>query len=173
MTIRPAAILAVLLAALSVPGVASASRVARYQSQLQTARLSLSKSADDARRILELRATRKRIAEQKRPEQDVIARVNATLAEAGIPLERFGGLRPESDSALPGDRQGPAAYRRQTVRITLNQLSVPQLGAFLSTWIAAQNLWIPTRIDLSHVRETVDPARYDTTILISATYIAQ
>ena len=91
------------------------------------------------------------------------------LAESGIPLDRFDGLAPESDSALPG----AGTYRRQSVRMTLSGLSVPKLGAFLAQWSDSQHLWTPTRIELARARNHNGPARYDVNIVIGATYIGE
>jgi hypothetical protein len=113
------------------------------------------------------RASRQTVAEQKRPEQDVIAWPTRS-SEAGLGERHFGGLRPESDSAVPG-----SAHRRQTLRITLRQQGLPELGAFLERWAASHELWTPTRVELSRAQTQADPGRYDVSILIAATYIAQ
>jgi hypothetical protein len=100
----------------------SSGRLSRARGLDRGALSSLAHVAHDAGRVLALRASRQTVAEQKRPEQDVIARVNAVLSEAGLGERHFGGLRPESDSAVPG-----SACRRQTLRITLRQLGLPEL----------------------------------------------
>ncbi len=146
----------------------SAGRLSRARAHDRSAISSLEGVAHDAGRVLALRASRQTVAEQKRPEQDVIARVNAVLAEAGLGERHFGGLRPESDSAVPG-----SARRRQTLRITLRQLGLSELGAFLERWAVSQELWTPTRVELSRAQTQADPGRYDVSMLIAATYIAQ
>ena len=155
------------LGALCVPIVISASRLNDARMQHDAALAAQHRVIDEAQQIIRLRSKQQRIAEHKRPEQDVIARVNTTLAEAGIPPERFGGLRPESDSALPN-----TDYRRQSVRISLDELSIAELGAFLDQWSQAQQLWTPTRLELSHARSKMDDDRYNIVILITATYLA-
>ncbi|MEE8154273.1 MAG: hypothetical protein V3T53_04860 [Phycisphaerales bacterium] len=169
---RRTAILGVGAVALGLPLVISANRLAEARSQLVAARSSLVRIADSAQRIVQLRGEQERIAEHKRPEQDVIARVSAALAQAGIAAKHFGGLRPESDAALAGTGHTGIAYRRQSVRVSLNDLSITQLGAFLSRWSATQRLWTPTRIELTHARSRQGSDRYDATILITATYLA-
>lgn len=164
---RAAIIAGIWLAALCVPIVISASRLNDAQRQLNAALTAQQRIIDEAQQIIRLRSKQQRIAEHKRPEQDVIARVNTTLAEAGIPPERFGGLRPESDAALPN-----SLYRRQSVRISLNELSIIELGAFLDRWSQLQQLWTPTRLELSHARSKLDDDRYNIVILITATYLA-
>src|SRR5262245_3941957 len=153
---RPLLMLAVLAGILALPIAISANRLVGARSQLATAQASLVQASGDARRILELRAKQETIAEHTRPDQDVIARVNSVLAETGIPQVHFGGLRPESDSALPttgGPGGGPSPYRRQSVRVTFNEITVSQLGGFLGAWEAAQPLWAPSRIELKHSRQ--------------------
>lgn len=167
-----AAVLGVWVVALGLPLVISTNRLGTARSQLAGTRSSLVRIADSAQRIVDLRGVQERIAEHKRPEQDVIARVSAALAQAGIAPEHFGGLRPESDAALTGTGHTGIAYRRQSVRVSLNDLSIAQLGAFLSQWSATQRLWTPTRIELTHARSRRGSDRYDATILITATYLA-
>ncbi len=164
---RSVMIAGVWIAALCIPIVVSASRLSDARMQHDAALTAQQRAIDEAQQIIRLQSKQQRIAEHKRPEQDVIARVNATLAEAGIPPERFGGLRPESDAALPD-----STYRRQSVRISLDELSIAQLGAFLGQWSQSQHLWTPTRLELSHTRNRIDDDRYNVVILITATYLA-
>ncbi len=161
-----------LLAGLFLPVAASARRLEAAEARLEAGRDLLHRTAADAERVLELRSRQQRVAEDKRPEQDVIARVNACLTRAEIPLERFGGVRPEADAAVAGGGDGARAYRRQAVRISLNRMTVAQLGEFLADWHATQALWTPTRIELVHGRDKADPGAYDVSILVAATYLA-
>lgn len=164
---RSAMIAGVWIGALCVPIVISANRLSNTRIQHDAALTTQQRIIDESQKIIQLRSKQQRIAEHKRPEQDVIARVNTTLAEAGIPSECFGGLRPESDGALPD-----SVYRRQSVRISLNELSIAQLGAFLGQWSQSQTLWTPTRLEISHTRNKIDDDRYNVVILITATYLA-
>ena len=166
MMTRAAMIAGLWLGALCVPIVISASRLGDARMRHDAVLSAQQRIIDEAQQIIQLQSKQQRIAEHKRPEQDVIARVNTTLAEAGIPPERFGGLRPESDAALPD-----SAYRRQSVRISLDELSIAELGAFLGQWSRTQRLWTPSRLELSHARNNIDDDRYDVVILITATYL--
>lgn len=165
----PAVGCSVLLLAVAASWSAHRSAAARLDSQE-----SLSGDVyEDLEAILRLRAAEERIAPGKRPEQDVIARVNATLADAGLPLSTFGGQAPESDAAI--DNRSAAGdssrYRRQAVRLTLRELTVPQLGGFLTRWRATQPAWVPTRLELTHARSTPDSARFDVSLLITCVYL--
>lgn len=172
MSVRVMVVCGAMLAGLCLPVAISARRLEVAEARLQAAQELLHGTASDAERVLELRSRQERVAEDKRPEQDVIARVNACLTRADIPLERFGGVRPEADAAVAGGGDGARAYRRQAVRISLNRMTVTQLGAFLADWHASQPLWTPTRIDLVHGRDEADPDSYDASVLVAATYLA-
>ena len=113
------------------------------------------------------------MADDRRPELDVIARVNSALADEQIPVTRFAGLRPVSDTTIPGADRDGREYRRQILQITFRELTLPELGAFLRRWAQTQELWTPTQVHLAHVRDQTDPARFNSTIHIGATYLAQ
>ncbi len=172
MNVRMTIVCGALLAGLFLPIAVSARRLEIAEARLEAGRELLRTTAADAERVLELRLRQERVAEDKRPEQDVIARVNACLARADIPLERFGGVRPEADAAVAGSADSARAYRRQSVRISLNRMTVAQVGAFLAAWHATQPLWTPTRIELGHGRDKADLDSYDASVLVAATYLA-
>ena len=79
-------ILALLMAVVLVlPLTISARRLGHARAQLRSGQALLVSTTDAARRVLDLRARQQRVAEHKRPQQDVIARVNSALAAAEIP----------------------------------------------------------------------------------------
>lgn len=132
----------------------------------------------DAQEVIDLRAASQRVNARERPAQDVIAMVNAAMAEAGIPNAQFKGLSPEADVALAprnGPNVTPAGYRRQSLRLSLAGLSVADLGRFLAAWRQSQQIWTVTRLELTHQRspEPVGGDAYDVTIILAATYIAE
>jgi hypothetical protein len=168
---HPAILLALVAAVLSLPVALSARRLSERQCDLYAAKSQLLTTAADAERVIELRSRQQRVAEQRRPEQDVISRVNAVLDAVQIPAAHFGGLQPETDAALPGTGRGGPEYRQQSLRISLRQLKTSELGAFLGEWRATQELWTPTRIELTHARSAQAPDLYDVVLLVTATYI--
>ena len=170
MKVAPGLFVALALAASVLAVALPAKRAAQAMAELDLAAVSLERVRSQAHRVLELRTARQRAAQQKRPEQDLIARVNASLAAAGIDQSHFAGVRPRSDVALTGHESGPIEYRRQSVQLSLRRLRMASLGAFLTEWASSQPLWTPTQIDLTHARG--EDARYDARILVSATYIA-
>lgn len=144
--------------------------------QAASARLLLKQTSHDVQQIIELRARHETIADRKRPDQDVIARVNAVLADAGIASSSFGGLQSEAESGIVyGSGNARSNVRRQAVRINLNQLTIAQIGEFLARWTATQPLWIPTRIELTHSREKdqAEHGRYTLTLVLSALYVSE
>jgi hypothetical protein len=155
----------------------SAHRLGNTRAEYDRGIAAVNKTVSTAREILELRSHQERIALRQRPAQDVIAQVNAALVEAGIPTSHFKGLNPESEGAVepsaPGTGAG-TAYRKQSLRLMLESISMPELGGFLAQWRNAQRVWIVTRIELNHVRgQAADEDRYDVGILLTALYIAQ
>lgn len=125
----------------------------------------------DVNEIHELRSQQQRVEHRQRPEEHVLAQVNAVLADAGIPSRRLQSLRPEADVALPGT---DGAYRRQSVQLSFQDLTLMDLGRFLVRWRDSQHIWTPQRIELTKRQgaRSSDDA-YDATILISAIYLAE
>lgn len=171
MIVRPGVLLVLVLAGAALPVAFSTRRLQASQSRLAEASARLERVGEDARHVVELRTREERVADRKRPKQDVIARVNAVLGATGIPASQFGGLRLESDSDIPG-ASGGARYRRQSMAVDLKGLTVAELTAFLTEWRASQLLWTPSRLDLTHLRDRKDGDRYDAGIVITATYVA-
>lgn len=172
MTVRH--VLLVILPAIVVfaPLTLSARRLTSERSTLRSAQRQLNTTAATAQRVIDLRGKRQQIADRKRPEQDVIARVTNSMARAGIPSDRFAGLRPESDSQLRVESE-QGTYRRQTVRFSLSKLTVEELGTFLGDWCTSHPLWTPTQIELLHVRDKAHADRYNVNILLATTYLAE
>lgn len=167
MRMKPLIKFSLWLGLLSSFAAVSGNRLANARDQQISAQITLANHIKDAKSINDLRSKQQVVSERKRPEQDVIAKVNATLADVGIPSVHFDSLRPESDGVLPDSK-----YRRQSVRINLNELTVAELGAFLNQWSITQKLWTPARIELLHSRNKSNADRYNITILITATYLA-
>jgi len=172
--LSPPIVIALVTAASLLPPAMSARRLSEASSHYETASASLAMTQHRAGRVQGLRDSRERAAEQKRPEQDVIARANAVLLDAGLPVEALGAVRTQSDGEIARSSSGGGGptYRRQNVQLTLRRLTVPEIGRFLANWTASQRLWTPAQITLAHVRGEDDPARYHATVLISATYVA-
>ncbi len=130
-----------------------------------------------AAEITALRDQEQRVERQSRPEQDVIARVNAVLSKIGLPQSSFSGLSPETDVAVQSRSSTSGSeprLRRQTVRLNLSDLDLAELGQFLAAWRETNPMWTTTRIDLNHkTGRNVSGNRYDVTILLSALYLSE
>jgi len=130
--------------------------------------------AADVGEVTRLEASRETVSLQERPPQDVIALVNAVLAEVGLRELHLKRLTAESDAALPrqaGD-SGPE-FRRQSVRLVLQGMTMPELGQFLARWRTQHPVWTPARLELAHPQgRRVRDGEYEVTIVLSAAYVA-
>ena len=141
---------------------------------LQDAMQGLATTSKDVQSVLDLRATQQVIGIQQRPTQDVIAQVNATMAECGLPSNRLKSLTAESDALMSqiGD-VSTLPLRRQSLRLALENMSMKEMGDFLGQWRDSQQIWAVARIELTHVRDQDQMnARFDINVLISAIYLA-
>jgi hypothetical protein len=125
-----------------------------------------------AQEILSLRARAERIAPSPRPERDIIARVNSILADLGMPGSRhFGGLA--ADDRSEASAPGLSAFRRQTLRLSLRDVSPLQLGRFLAAWRRDEPLLKPVRIEIAHRREDASETnRYEVSLALAAIHLA-
>lgn len=103
----------------------------------------------DTAEIALLHARRPSISAGKRPHPNVFARLTAALVEAGLPAAILRDAAPGEDAplALDTDRR----YRRQNMRVTLDPVTLPQLGLFLDTWRRRQPEWTTTTIQLTPI----------------------
>jgi len=132
------------------------------------------------RELAELRSREETVAAGRRPERDIIARVNATLDAAGLDRALFRNQIPEADAAVPGPA-GAVPRRRQAVRLAIGPVTAAQLGAFLAEWRSAHPAWTPIAVDLTHRGDATaragrvgaahrDGGVYDATVVIAAIY---
>jgi len=156
----------------------------RAQSAALDARLSSCRDlAANAEQVLTLRGREERASLGERPKQDLIARVNATLAAVGIPRNALGGVTTEADGTAPmttPGRTGTGAasdsggeVRAQAMRVSLKGVQPSQLGAFLEKWRETQPLWTPTSFEVTRANSK-DPAteRFDASLVLSVIYLA-
>jgi hypothetical protein len=158
-------------------------QLAQARSRLHAAQDALVSLKRDAQEIIDLRTRQQVVNVAERPAQDVIALINATLNEIGIPTNRLTSLTPESDTALAssgnatGSSTPSGGYRQQALRLTVENLTVEEIGSFLIQWRSTQKVWTPIRIELTHVRnsnkDNSGENRYDASIVLSAVYLAQ
>ena len=178
--------LAVLVAVSALLIAIGLQRLQRADRQLEAAHSALKQTQRDADTITDLRARSQTIETRQRPAQDVIALINAVLAEVGIPSTHLQSLTPESEGAAvggPASNMSQARLLQQSLRLTLQNLAPHQIGSFLTQWHASQQVWNAARLELVHNRthqDTPDPKsgksaegnRYDVTVLLTALYLA-
>ncbi len=173
MTLTTARIVLVVVTLASLTPIIVAGRwLANAQADRDVAQASYLTTVASVDRVRRLRAQEQTIAEGEQPEQDIIARVEQALAEAGVPSSHFDGVSPDADAPVPGSQGQRITLRRQSVRISLARLTIAELGEFLAAWTGSQKLWSPTRLELIHVQKEVNPPRYDITLLVTATYVS-
>lgn len=144
MTLRRVLLVSACLA-LGAAVLVQARRLGAVTADLYAAEAALVALTRDAQEIADLRARPERLAQVERPTQDTLARLTAALAEAGLPSVRLRDLTRDSDG-MPA----PAGARRQSLRFTLEPVTIPQLGSFLEQWRSSQQLWTMSRIELAH-----------------------
>ncbi len=105
-----------------------------------------------------------------KPGDDVIQLTGRVMESATIPAARLRSVQPQSDSAMQNDRDG---RRLATVRLSLEPLTVQELGAFLSAWRSSQQVWTVARIELSAMvgGGARVQGQYRASITVSASYI--
>jgi hypothetical protein len=106
-----------------------------------------------------------------RPGDDVMSLTTRVLDAAHVPAARLRSVQPEADRTLADDRDG---RRAATVRLSLEPLTVPELGAFLAAWRSSQQVWSVSRIDLNAAPAAAGgggAGNYRASIIVSATYL--
>ncbi len=118
---------------------------------LDAAQQSLDVARDQVRELIRLRDATEKVALNERPPNDIIARINTTLADVGLPAETFRQLDPVSTTSNTRTQSATSPqYQTQSARILLSDLEPPELGRFLDRWRTSQPLWTITRIELTH-----------------------
>lgn len=171
---------ALLLGLVSAIGV-SAARFTSACRAHDLAHARLKRVHHDARAIITLRRQSERVSIEARPTEDVLALINTALAEAGLPQRHLADLRSESDAALPsggGSEGAPGGdgpqYRRQSLSVSLRELSPADLGAFISAWRQVQTVWSVTRLTLAHPHGRGESSdQYDVNLIITAVYVEE
>lgn len=140
---------------------------------LDSALATLTSTAEDVKHVVELRGISPRVQLRERPAQDVIAQVNDVLAEAGLPAHHFKSLATESDTGTAqGERASMTLHRKQLLRLNLEQLTIQELGTFLSRWRLKQQIWTISRLELTHIRASSGtPDRFNAVLLLAAIYL--
>jgi hypothetical protein len=115
---------------------------ARSDSRVALRQLDLVRA--DAEAIADLRAAAPPESRRHRPPPGLATRLGDVISKAGLPPSSLQNLTPETESAY-----GSAGLKRQVAKLTLDGLTLPELGCFLQEWRTAQPLWTVSSIDIT------------------------
>lgn len=174
MTARQAtlALTALLLTAALAMGLALA-RLSDAARRDRAAAQTTSRIEHEVDRLISLRAARPTIGQGTEPQADALALVTAALADAALPSIHLQSLLPDAQaSSVASIASG--GYQHRTLRLTLGNLALPNLGAFLQSWRNTQSVWGITQISLRREPSTrsAQPDRWTVAMTLSATYLA-
>lgn len=154
-------------------------RVSSAAEQDQQASIHLATMMHDLDRLRFLRAGEHALAHGKRPEADLITRVQRALADAGLPVSACSGVQPRADQVAPA-----GGVHVQTVQLTLKGLQPQELGNWLAAWTASEQPWQVSDLQLVHSgiqppglagsgAPRLDSNRFDVSVVLSAPYVEE
>lgn len=170
---RPSLAVALFTCAALCVGAVQIHRVSTARQRHVASLAALHQLMGEASRVIELRAKRERVAWRERPTADVLALLNAALVDAGIPMDRLQGVGEGVDTPVARGSGTEPLRRRQSMAITLERLTVDQIGRFLARWEEVQDQWSTDRLELTHRRDPHEADLYDLRLHISAVYLAR
>ncbi len=133
----------------------SGARYASARGDLHTATARYASVASNVAEIQRLRGTQATIASAARPQPNLSGQISDTLVEAGLSPNLLTSLAPDPD--MPVTIGSSHDYRRQSARLTLDPLSVPDLGRFLGSWTSAQPEWTVSAITMTPITLAAQP----------------
>lgn len=162
------------LAVAGVLGVYGGARLGSAQAQAGAADAARLAAEHDLVRVQQLRAEVRGVSIGRRPDGDLISRVQRALGDAGLPVSACSGVQPRADQSRPG-----AGIRVQTVVTTLRGLLPAEFGAWLAAWRAGDQAWRLDDVQFTRVATTPavttvarnDGNRYDVTLVLAAPYV--
>lgn len=152
-------------------------RLGSAQSQIAAADTARSAIERDLTMVQKLRAQVRGVSVGRRPDGDLITRVQRALSDAGIPVNACSGVQPRADQTRPG-----AGVRVQTVVMTLRNLLPSEFGAWLAAWRAGDQTWRLDDVQLTRVSVPTaasgvvargDGNRYDVALVLAAPYVEE
>jgi hypothetical protein len=134
---------------------ATARSAATAHAQLQSARTAHAEAVQTAHRLALARASGDTAAAAAHVQDAMVARVSASLTRAGIPVARMTRLSPRSRGATgPTVRLSDGTSVRPVHRsasLSLDQVSLPDLGGFLQAWRTEQPAWRVTSLEATPI----------------------
>ena len=148
-------------------------RLAPAHAAAGAARTAAQRLLVDATRVRDLRQQARGLASARRPEADLVARVQRALTAGGIPVQAFSGVQPRADQPLAG-----LPVRIQSVAVTFQGLTPAELGAWLHAFTGGDAPWRISEVQLAHAQESsqaaaLDKNRYAATVLLVAPYLEE
>lgn len=168
---RPVLVFGLAAAAAMLVGSLLLRHVVTRREALVAAERQLAATASSLETVRRLSRQRELVALQQRPTESLIGEVSAVLSGAGLPRGVLDGLANESDAPVLGKGGGVTGLAKQSMRLSLKDLALPDLGAFLHAWRKAGSSWTPSRIELT--RRAGGDERYDVAISLTAVYRAE
>lgn len=157
-----ALVLLPLLAGVTALGV-SAREAMLARAQLDTSRTNLDSMERTVAEVTRLRALPVAAALEKRPEPGIVGHLTTSLAAAGLPSSLMTSFNPGSDApyVLPHSSSNASAsstpaglYRKQEARLTLEPISLQELGRFLKSWKEQHPEWSCAAIEVTPIVAT-------------------
>jgi hypothetical protein len=145
---------------------------------LQRAEREAEAARREVARVLALRHQVRGLAAARRPDGDLIARVQRALVAAALPAGALSGVQPRADRQSQG-----SGLRVQSVQVTLRALSPAELGSWLAAWRQGEQPWRLDEVQLAHAQPaggatgvpgavaSGDDNRYDVTLALAAPYV--
>ncbi|MHC5027475.1 MAG: hypothetical protein ACYTGR_12040 [Planctomycetota bacterium] len=171
MTMRPSILVVLLVAVLGFGVMVEARRVAAAEAEVARQLSALIGTRETIASIERHEGLRQTVEERRHPENDLGERVLDALASADVDEARFQGVSALGDQTLPdaGDR---IERRRQLASMSLDQMTVAEVGRFLAAWRGANTAWHADGLDVRHTTGAGSAARFTMTMRVSAIYIA-
>jgi hypothetical protein len=113
----------------------------------QASKITLLNTTHDASVIVSSQANTLDVSSDDEDRGVLTPRVTAALEQAGLASTALASLSPEAESQV-ASQPGLRVFRRRAA-LTLNGVTLPQIGKFLSVWRIAEPAWTPTTIDVS------------------------
>lgn len=155
-------------------GAWSAWRAQRTALAVQEAETGAACVAQDLQRLASLRSLAQGVAAGRRPDADVISRIQKALVEAGLPIEAASGIQPRIDQVAG------SGMRLQVLQLKLQGLDPAGLGAWLAAWQRGDQSWQVTEIQMVHAvstgseadrsRGAVEANRFDIHVTLAVPY---
>lgn len=90
------------------------------------------------------------------PKADFEKRLSQVVQESGLGHRARYSLQLAADREYRDQRGQPTGLRQQRASVEFQQLSLIQIGMFLTEWYETQSLWQPEMINLTHNQRSDD-----------------